>query len=179
MTGRSPVFAMQHVVGVPQILVRRTFLGMDFLMTRTLCSPGPSQPREKQAEATALGLYQRLPALGRTLSHTVRHQAASTARAWWDRYEEFVGINEVREAQGNVAEVRREPGWLALPSHLGKTAWAPNKNSLATCVVAAGKLCGQLCVLCLRQGLEYSRLALESLCSQTPVHSLSVGVIGV
>lgn len=179
MTGCSPVFAMQHVVGAPHILVRRTFLGTDLLMTRTLCSPGPSQPREKQPEATALGLYHRLPALGRTLGHTVQHQAASTAKAWWDRYEEFVGLNEVREAQGNVTEVRREPGWLDLPSDLWNMAWAPNKTFPATCVMAAGKLCGHVCVFCLRQVLTYSRLALESLCSQTTVHLLSVGIIGV
>ncbi|XP_031201659.1 coiled-coil domain-containing protein 51 [Mastomys coucha] len=107
MTGCSPVFAMHHVAGVPRILVRRTFLGTDFVMTRTLCSPGPSQPREKQPEVAAVGLSHRLPELGRTLSHTVRHRAASTAKAWWDRYEEFVGLNEVREAQGNVTEAEK------------------------------------------------------------------------
>lgn len=107
MTGCSPVFAMQHVVGAPRILVRRPFLGTDLLMTRTLCSPGPSQPREKRPEAAAFGLFHRLLELGRTLSHSIRHQAAATAKAWWDRYEEFVGLNEVREAQGNVAEAEK------------------------------------------------------------------------
>lgn len=108
MTGHSPVFAMQQmVVGVPHVLVRRTFPRLDLLMTRTLCSPGPSQPREKRPGAVASELYHRLPALGRTLGHTIRQQASSTAKAWWDRYEEFVGLNEVREAQGNVTEVRR------------------------------------------------------------------------
>ncbi|XP_015852468.3 mitochondrial potassium channel isoform X2 [Peromyscus maniculatus bairdii] len=107
MTGCSPVFAMQHIVGVPHVLVRRSFLGMELLMTRTLCSPGPSQPREKRPEAAALGLYHRLPALGRTLGHTIQQQATSTAKAWWDRYEEFVGLNEVREAQGNVTEAEK------------------------------------------------------------------------
>ncbi|XP_052043162.1 mitochondrial potassium channel isoform X2 [Apodemus sylvaticus] len=107
MMGCSPVFAMQHVVGVPHILVRRTFLGTDLLTTRTLCSPGPSQPREKRPETAALGLFHRLLELGRTLSHSVQHQAASTAKAWWDRYEEFVGLNEVREAQGNVTEAEK------------------------------------------------------------------------
>lgn len=76
-------------------------------MTRTLCSPGPSQPREKRPEAAAFGLFHRLLELGRTLSHSIRHQAAATAKAWWDRYEEFVGLNEVREAQGNVAEAEK------------------------------------------------------------------------
>lgn len=122
MMGCSPVFTMQHVVGAPHIMVRRTFLGTDLLMTRTLCSPGPSQPREKRPEAAAFGLFHRLLELGRTLSLSVRHQAASTAKAWWERYEEFVGLNEVREAQGNVTEVRREPGQLTLLSDLGKYA---------------------------------------------------------
>ncbi|XP_055485861.1 mitochondrial potassium channel isoform X1 [Psammomys obesus] len=108
MTGNSPVFAMQQMVaGAPHVLVRRTFPRPDLLMTRTLCSPGPSQPREKRPEAAALGLYHRLPALGRRLGHTIRQQASSTAKAWWDRYEEFVGLNEVREAQGNVTEAEK------------------------------------------------------------------------
>lgn len=76
-------------------------------MTRTLCSPGPSQPREKRPEAAALGLYHRLPALGRALGHSIQQQVASTAKAWWERYEEFVGLNEVREAQGNVTEAEK------------------------------------------------------------------------
>ncbi|XP_008851476.1 coiled-coil domain-containing protein 51 [Nannospalax galili] len=108
MTGSSPVFAMQHVMGVPHVLVRRGLLGRDLLMTtRTLCSSGPSQPREKRSEATALRLYHRLLALGRALGHTIQQQAASTAKTWWDRYEEFVGLNEVQEAQGNVTEAEK------------------------------------------------------------------------
>lgn len=154
MTGCSPVFAMHHVAGVPRILVRRTFLGTDFVMTRTLCSPGPSQPREKQPEVAAVGLSHRLPELGRTLSHTVRHRAASTAKAWWDRYEEFVGLNEVREAQGNVTEVRRGPGRLASPPDLGNMAGLLTKKCSQlhahTWQLGNG---GHVCVFCLRQGL--------------------------
>lgn len=76
-------------------------------MTRTLCSPGPSQPREKRPEDVALGLYHRLTALGRALAHGIQQRASSTAKAWWDRYEEFVGLSEVREAQGNVTEAEK------------------------------------------------------------------------
>ncbi|XP_066207347.1 mitochondrial potassium channel [Saccopteryx leptura] len=107
MTGCSPLSAMQCVVGVPPALVRRGRLGRDLLMTRTLCSPGPSQPREKRPEEAVLGLYHRLSALGRALGHSIQQRAASTARTWWDRYEEFVGLNEVREAQGNVTEAEK------------------------------------------------------------------------
>ncbi|XP_058144449.1 mitochondrial potassium channel [Dasypus novemcinctus] len=107
MTGRSPVFAMQHIVGGPHVLVRRDLLARDLFMTRTLCSPGPSQPRDKRPEEVALGLYHRLTALGRALGYSIQQRASSTAKTWWDRYEEFVGLNEVREAQGNVTEAEK------------------------------------------------------------------------
>lgn len=103
--GCSPVFAMQHIVGVPHVLVRRSLLGRDFIMTRTLCSPGPRQPEEKRPEEAVL--YHRLPALGRALGRSIQQRAASTAKTWWDRYEEFVGLDEVREAQGNVTEAEK------------------------------------------------------------------------
>ncbi|XP_043298127.1 mitochondrial potassium channel isoform X1 [Cervus canadensis] len=102
MTGRSRVLAMQHVGGVSPVLVRR-----DLFLARTLCSHGPSQPREKRPEEVALGLYHRLTALGAALGHSIRQRASSTAKTWWDRYEEFVGLNEVREAQGNVTEAEK------------------------------------------------------------------------
>ncbi|XP_062056763.1 mitochondrial potassium channel isoform X3 [Lepus europaeus] len=107
MTGCGPVFAMQHVVGVPHALARRGLLGRELFVTRTLCSPGPSTPRQKRPEEVALGLYHRLPSLGRALWHSIQQQASSTATAWWGRYEEFVGLNEVREAQGNVTEAEK------------------------------------------------------------------------
>lgn len=170
MTRYSPVFAMQHIVGVPHVLVRKSFLGMDLPVTRTLCSPGPNQPREKRPEAAALGLYHRLPVLGRTLGHTIQQQAASTAKAWWDRYEEFVGLNEVREAQGNVTEVRRGARVLAFAFVWGNRTWAPNKTAPSGTCDDSWERCGH----CLRQGLTYPRPALESLCSRTPDLPVSI-----
>lgn len=105
MMGCSPAFALQHIVSVPHVLVRRGLLGRDFVIARTLCSPGPSQPREKRPDEAVL--YHRLPALGRALGRSLQQRAASTAKTWWDRYEEFVGLNEVREAQGNVTEAEK------------------------------------------------------------------------
>ncbi|KAB0396979.1 hypothetical protein E2I00_000560 [Balaenoptera physalus] len=107
MTGCSPVLAMRHVVGVSPVLVRRGLLGRDLIMTRTLCSPGPSQPSEKRPEEVALGLYHRLTALGGALGHSIQQRASAMAKTWWDRYEEFVGLSEVREAQGNVTEAEK------------------------------------------------------------------------
>lgn len=71
----------------------------------------------------ALGLYHRLTALGATLGHSIQQRASSTAKTWWDRYEEFVGLNEVREAQGNATEVREPELGFGLPSDLGNVAW--------------------------------------------------------
>lgn len=133
MTGRGTAFTMQHVMGVPRALVRRGLLGRDLFMTRTLCSPGPSQPREKRPEEVAPGLFHRLTALGRALGHDIRQRASSTATTWWDRYEEFVGLNEVREAQGNVTEVRREVGVVGPAFWLGNCGLeAPARYSPAT-----------------------------------------------
>ncbi|XP_007953478.1 mitochondrial potassium channel [Orycteropus afer afer] len=107
MRGRNSVFALRHIVDMSHVLVRRGLLGRDLFMTRTLCSPGPSQPREKRSEEAALGLYHRLIVLGRALGYSIQRHVSSTAKAWWDRYEEFVGLNEVREAQGNVTEAEK------------------------------------------------------------------------
>ncbi|XP_036189551.1 mitochondrial potassium channel isoform X2 [Myotis myotis] len=107
MSGCSTVPAMQYAVGVPPALVRRGLLGRDFLVTRTLCSPGARQPREDRPEEEALRLPQRLAVQGRALGHRLQQRAAAKATAWWERYEEFVGLNEVREAQGNVAEAEK------------------------------------------------------------------------
>lgn len=114
--------AMRYAAGVPPALVRRGLFGRDFLVTRTLCSPGPRHPREDRPEEEALRLPQRLAVQGRALGHRLRQHAAAKATAWWERYEEFVGLNEVREAQGNVAEVRRGPGGGPSPDQ-GNGAW--------------------------------------------------------
>ncbi|XP_048190500.1 mitochondrial potassium channel isoform X2 [Perognathus longimembris pacificus] len=108
MMGCSPVFAMQQMASAPHTLARRSLLGRDLFLIRSLCSSGSSQPGEKRSEeVAALRLSHRLPALGKALGHSIQQKAASTAKTWWDRYEEFVGLNEVRDAQGNVTEAEK------------------------------------------------------------------------
>ncbi|KYO26307.1 coiled-coil domain-containing protein 51 [Alligator mississippiensis] len=34
-------------------------------------------------------------------------QLSTTVKSWWDRYEEFVGLNEVQGAQGKVTEAEK------------------------------------------------------------------------
>lgn len=46
--------------------------------------------------------------LGRQWGQRSVQTTTATINYWWDRYEEFVGLNEVREAQTNVTEVSRQ-----------------------------------------------------------------------
>ncbi|KAM4821366.1 mitochondrial potassium channel isoform 1-T1 [Thomomys bottae] len=101
------IFAMQQMVGAPPTLARRSLLGRDLFLVRNLCSSSSSQPGEKRSEEVALRLSHRLPVLGKALGHSIQQKATATAKTWWDRYEEFVGLNEVRDAQGNVTEAEK------------------------------------------------------------------------
>lgn len=53
-------------------------------------------------------LLHRLTEAGKVLGRNSLQRISAVAHNWWDKYEEFVGINEVREAQGNVTEVITE-----------------------------------------------------------------------
>lgn len=51
--------------------------------------------------------HQHAGELGRLWSQRSAQTATATMNYWWGRYEEFVGLTEVREAQTKVTEVRR------------------------------------------------------------------------
>lgn len=44
--------------------------------------------------------------LGQRWAQRSTQTASATMNYWWGKYEEFVGLNEVREAQAKVTEVR-------------------------------------------------------------------------
>ncbi|KAM3914311.1 mitochondrial potassium channel isoform 2-T2 [Leptodactylus fuscus] len=75
------------------------------LSIRTLCSPA-SKPPDSQLPSEVSGVtpLQRWVETGKAVGINSMNKASATARNWWDRYEEFVGLVEVREAQGKVAE---------------------------------------------------------------------------
>ncbi|XP_014802293.1 PREDICTED: coiled-coil domain-containing protein 51 [Calidris pugnax] len=73
-------------------------------IVRTYCSPSPKRPEAKSAMEMAMGLINRLTEAGTVMGKTSLQKISATGKSWWDRYEEFVGINEVREAQGKVTE---------------------------------------------------------------------------
>ncbi|NXY85214.1 CCD51 protein, partial [Alcedo cyanopectus] len=73
-------------------------------IVRTYCSSAPKRPEAKSAVEVALGLLNRLTEAGTIIGKNSLQKMSATCKSWWDRYEEFVGINEVREAQGKVTE---------------------------------------------------------------------------
>ncbi|XP_077132393.1 mitochondrial potassium channel [Ranitomeya variabilis] len=73
------------------------------LSMRTLCSKPPDV--RPPPEVTPL---QRWVDTGKTVGKNSMRKASVAAQHWWDRYEEFVGLVEVRDAQGKVAEAEKD-----------------------------------------------------------------------
>uniref|UniRef100_A0A6G1RNP4 Coiled-coil domain containing 51 n=1 Tax=Hypotaenidia okinawae TaxID=2861861 RepID=A0A6G1RNP4_9GRUI len=77
---------------------------MNLHIVRAYCSSAPKRPEAKSAIETAKDLLNRLTETGTVMGKHSLQKLSTTCRSWWERYEEFVGINEVREAQGKVTE---------------------------------------------------------------------------
>lgn len=84
---------------------------MNVHIVRTYCSSAPKRPEAKSALEAASALLNRLTEAGAVMGKNSLQKISATCKSWWDRYEEFVGINEVREAQGKVTEVNVETVW--------------------------------------------------------------------
>lgn len=77
---------------------------MNVHIVRTYCPSTPKRPEGKSAVEMATALFHRLAEAGTVMGKNSLQKMSATCKSWWDRYEEFVGINEVREAQGKVTE---------------------------------------------------------------------------
>ncbi|XP_010009266.1 PREDICTED: coiled-coil domain-containing protein 51 [Nestor notabilis] len=77
---------------------------MNVHIVRTYGSSAPKRPEAKSALEVASALLNRLTEAGAVMGKNSLQKMSATCKSWWDRYEEFVGINEVREAQGKVTE---------------------------------------------------------------------------
>ncbi|XP_030061656.1 mitochondrial potassium channel [Microcaecilia unicolor] len=78
-----------------------------FLVVRTYSAPAPKGPGgESLIETTASSLH-RWTDVGKALGRSTLQRISISATYWWDRYEEFVGLVEVREAQGKVTEAEK------------------------------------------------------------------------
>ncbi|XP_010716874.1 coiled-coil domain-containing protein 51 [Meleagris gallopavo] len=77
---------------------------MNVHLVRTYCASGPKRPEAKSAIETAVGVLNRVAEAGAVVGKNSLQKISATGKNWWDKYEEFVGLNEVREAQGKVTE---------------------------------------------------------------------------
>ncbi|XP_072276810.1 mitochondrial potassium channel [Pyxicephalus adspersus] len=81
-----------------------TYLGI-----RTFCAPASKLPDTKPvSEDLGVSPLQRWKDVGKTVGRNTMQAVSTTAKNWWDRYEEFAGLVEVREAQGKVAEAEKD-----------------------------------------------------------------------
>lgn len=67
-------------------------------------APPDGKGGAEEAKERVLAALQHAGELGRQWGQRSAQSAAATMNYWWERYEEFVGLNEVREAQTNVTE---------------------------------------------------------------------------
>lgn len=77
-----------------------------FSVNRPFCSQKslPDKPLATQDQAAAA--MKNMTELGKQWGQNTVKTATATVNYWWEKYEEFVGINEVREAQSKVTEVQ-------------------------------------------------------------------------
>lgn len=58
------------------------------------------------AQAQASAALKNMAELGKHWGQNTVKTATASVNYWWEKYEEFVGLNEVRGAQTKVTEVR-------------------------------------------------------------------------
>ncbi|XP_069499320.1 mitochondrial potassium channel [Ambystoma mexicanum] len=63
--------------------------------------------KKRMLAAASPGQLQSWGEILKTLYRNSSQKVSSKAKTWWDKYEEFVGLVEVREAQANVAEAEK------------------------------------------------------------------------
>ncbi|MCJ8744512.1 hypothetical protein PDJAM_G00119560 [Pangasius djambal] len=75
-----------------------------FSINRTFCSQ--KSPPDKSVAAQEQTL-KNMAELGKQWGQNTLKTVAATANYWWEKYEEFVGLNEVRYAQSKVTEAEK------------------------------------------------------------------------
>ena len=77
---------------------------------RTYCTQPPPAPRDHGGKVAVvreqtMAVLQNLTSLGKEWGQKTITTASATTNYWWGRYEDFVGLNEVKQAQTQVTEV--------------------------------------------------------------------------
>ncbi|XP_019392338.1 PREDICTED: coiled-coil domain-containing protein 51 [Crocodylus porosus] len=80
---------------------------MNLHVARTFCAPASKRPETKTPVEMVVNLSHRLTEVGKVMGRNSLQRLSTTVKSWWDRYEEFVGLNEVRGAQGKVTEAEK------------------------------------------------------------------------
>nr|XP_056722865.1 mitochondrial potassium channel [Euleptes europaea] len=75
---------------------------------RPYCLPASKRPEADTPVEVVTSLLHRLKESGKVLGRSALQRISAAAQNWWAKYEEFVGLNEVREAQGNVTEAEKK-----------------------------------------------------------------------
>ncbi|XP_018413480.1 PREDICTED: coiled-coil domain-containing protein 51 [Nanorana parkeri] len=79
------------------------------LRIRTFCASASKPPDTNlPVEDRGVRPLQRWKDAGNMMGRNTMQAVSTTAKNWWDRYEEFVGVVEVREAQGKVAQAEKD-----------------------------------------------------------------------
>ncbi|MEE6502454.1 hypothetical protein FKM82_004522 [Ascaphus truei] len=82
---------------------------MNLLKISVCFSSAAKLPDVKPAAGdTAVSPLQQWKEVGTAVGRNTVQRVSTTAKNWWERYEEFVGLVEVREAQGNVSEAEKD-----------------------------------------------------------------------
>ncbi|XP_030633663.1 mitochondrial potassium channel [Chanos chanos] len=80
----------------------------DVSIHRAYCSqqqnPKDEPSKLVKTQDRTLAILKNLADLGRHWGQNTMRTASATVNYWWEKYEEFVGLNEVREAQSKVTE---------------------------------------------------------------------------
>ena len=96
-------------------------LRAEIFANRGYCTSHQSQKDEPSktvyAKRRAVAALQKCTEVGQLWGQNLARTASTTANYWWVKYEEFVGLNEVRDAQTKVTEVS-QPVFIFLPCHL-------------------------------------------------------------
>ncbi|KAG5836590.1 hypothetical protein ANANG_G00257190 [Anguilla anguilla] len=83
----------------------------EIFASRGYCSPHQSPKDETTktgaAQHRAVAALQNFTELGRQWGQNLARTASATGNYWWVKYEEFVGLKEVRDAQMNVTEAEK------------------------------------------------------------------------
>ncbi|XP_060766810.1 mitochondrial potassium channel [Neoarius graeffei] len=78
-----------------------------FSITRTFCSQKSPPDKPVAAQEQISAALKNVTKLGKQWGRNSVKTATATVNYWWEKYEEFVGLNEVRDAQSKVTEAEK------------------------------------------------------------------------